>query len=589
MRVAEIIDDVIGRLDKLHQTGPSQWSAVCPAHPDKNASLSVSSTDEKVLLFCHAGCSLPAILLGLNLQASNLFADGSKQFDSNYTPKPKIKETYPYTDEKGNTIFEVVRYEPKSFRQRHPDGNGGWFWNGVEEAERVIYRLPRVLKAIRDGEIVFIVEGEKDVHTMEDMGLTATCNPGGGGVNKWLNHYNQWFVDADVHIISDRDTAGYRHALGIMEQLRTVTSEVHWWEPPSPYKDITAVVNAGMGLDDLINVNERERAKLLEDRSVIERKLIDVAHDIQLLAGDYELDSTDAVRQSQLMVDQLDIPSKDIEELWTFDDLVNTKDEPYDWVIPGLFEHQDRWMILGKSGAGKSMIGLMTCLLAANGIHPFNDHDIVPIRSLIVDTENSERSIRRKSRGIINNIKAMRGRDYIPDNAKIWPQPSGLNLLKPADVSALEDVIAECQPDLVYIGPIYKLMIENSNDWTGPVQQVQKVIDYLRIKYGCCFILEHHVSKDSSGRKIKYDNPSGSSYWGRWLDYGIGMVPDDDWMTENPNSRRCQEFYLNLWKSRGDDDVHCIPFKMRYGNIWPWEFDYVNDNWRKHVVGGFYH
>ena len=580
------VEDVLAHLDNPRQTGQSQWSSICPAHPDKNASLSLSEVDGTTLLYCHAGCSFAAILLALNLKPSNLFADGTSSFKSDYTPKPKIKETYKYTTAEGDLIFEVVRYEPKGFRQRHPDGNGGWFWNGVEDEYRTIYRLPKVIKAIKKDEPVFIVEGEKDVHTLEAQGLTGTCNPGGAG--KWLQHYNKHFVDAEVHIISDRDTAGRKHALQVLDHLRTVTAEVHWWEPPSPHKDVTSMFQAGKGIEDLVNINEREKAQLLEDRSIIERKLVDVAHEIQMLAQDHELDSSDAVRQSQLIIDQLEVPSKEIEELWTFEDLVSTQDEPFDWVIPGLFEHRDRWMLLGKSGSGKSLWGLQICLMAANGIHPFNDHDIVPIKTLIVDTENSPRNIRRKSRGIIQNIKAMRGRDYNPKNATIWPQPAGLNVLNPNDAARLEDVIAECQPDLVYIGPIYKLFVENSTDWSGPVRKFQNFFDYLREKYGCCFIFEHHVSKNSGDRRIKYDNPSGSANWDRWVDFGLGMVPDADWIDENPHKRRCEEFELNLWKSRGDDDVQCIPIKMRYGTVWPWSFDYVNDNWRDHVVGGFY-
>jgi hypothetical protein len=58
-------------------------------------------------------------------------------------PRPNGKHgtivaTYPYDDELGTMLFEVVRFDPKTFRQRQPDGHGGWIWNikGVRRATR---------------------------------------------------------------------------------------------------------------------------------------------------------------------------------------------------------------------------------------------------------------------------------------------------------------------------------------------------------------------------------------------------------------------------------------------------------------------
>ena len=51
------------------------------------------------------------------------------------------RATYQYTDETGVLLYEVLRYEPKTFRQRRPDGNGGWIWQ-LGDVRRVPYRLP---------------------------------------------------------------------------------------------------------------------------------------------------------------------------------------------------------------------------------------------------------------------------------------------------------------------------------------------------------------------------------------------------------------------------------------------------------------
>lgn len=92
--------------------------------------------------------------------------------------KPRITAMYNYTDEAGKLLFQCVRFDPKDFKQRRPDDNGGWIWN-MKGTRRVLYRLPDVLKA---GSIC-IAEGEKDADNLRTLGFTATTNP--LGAKKW--------------------------------------------------------------------------------------------------------------------------------------------------------------------------------------------------------------------------------------------------------------------------------------------------------------------------------------------------------------------------------------------------------------------
>jgi hypothetical protein len=57
-------------------------------------------------------------------------------------PKRQIVKTYDYCDADGTLLYQVCRLEPKDFRQRRPDGNGGWKWGLEENQRRVLYRLP---------------------------------------------------------------------------------------------------------------------------------------------------------------------------------------------------------------------------------------------------------------------------------------------------------------------------------------------------------------------------------------------------------------------------------------------------------------
>ena len=81
----------------------------------------------------------------------------------------RIVATYDYRDERGGCLYQVVRFEPKGFAQRRPDGNGGWIWN-LDGVRQVPYRLPELLAADPD-EWVLIVEGEKDADRLAGFGL----------------------------------------------------------------------------------------------------------------------------------------------------------------------------------------------------------------------------------------------------------------------------------------------------------------------------------------------------------------------------------------------------------------------------------
>ena len=115
-----------------------------------------------------------------------------------------IVATYDYTDETGTLLFQVVRFEPKTFRQRKPDKEkpDGWSWN-VKGVRQVPYRLPELIEQIALGRTVFIVEGEKDADNLAKLGVPATTNAGGAG--KWHDELNEYFRGADVVIIPDND------------------------------------------------------------------------------------------------------------------------------------------------------------------------------------------------------------------------------------------------------------------------------------------------------------------------------------------------------------------------------------------------
>ena len=119
-------------------------------------------------------------------------------------------------------LFQVVRYAPKTFRQRCPDGHGGWSWR-VRGIRQVPYRLPELLGAALDVP-VFVVEGEKDADRLASLGLVATCNA--GGANTWPEALTPAFAGRTVYILPDNDVAGRSHAQKVAAALEGVADSI---------------------------------------------------------------------------------------------------------------------------------------------------------------------------------------------------------------------------------------------------------------------------------------------------------------------------------------------------------------------------
>jgi hypothetical protein len=59
-------------------------------------------------------------------------------------PRDRALDTvFDYTDESGAVLYQVIKYKPKGFSQRRPDGNGGWITN-LHGVRRVLYCLPEL-------------------------------------------------------------------------------------------------------------------------------------------------------------------------------------------------------------------------------------------------------------------------------------------------------------------------------------------------------------------------------------------------------------------------------------------------------------
>lgn len=220
--MSDPIQNLLGRLNGAKPAGEGRWIAFCPAHEGNGdghrRSLSIRrGEDGKALVYCHAGCELGSIVGALGMLTTDLFADTARP-----EGERRIVATYRYTDERGELLFEVVRFEPKDFRQRRPDGAGGWTWH-LDDTRRVLYRLPELLAA-DPGERVFVCEGEKDCDNLAKLGLVATCNPCGAG--KWKSEYSDTLKGRRVAIVPDADEPGRRHAEAVARSLNGTAADL---------------------------------------------------------------------------------------------------------------------------------------------------------------------------------------------------------------------------------------------------------------------------------------------------------------------------------------------------------------------------
>ena len=178
----------------------------------------------------------------------------------------KIVAVYQYVDEVNKVLFETVRFEPKTFRQRRPGQEHNWSIRGVRI---ILYNLPAILAAKLD-QIVWIVEGEKDVNALTDFGILATCNPMGAG--KWKNSFSEFLKGRHCRIIQDNDEKGRQHALQVAQSLQGKAASVKVIELPGlPEKgDVSDWLASGHDAKELADLADKVESTIEVDIRIAE-------------------------------------------------------------------------------------------------------------------------------------------------------------------------------------------------------------------------------------------------------------------------------------------------------------------------------
>lgn len=498
----------------------------CPAHDDSTASLTVApGTSQPVVFHCHAGCDPEDIVRSGGLDWTEVMMPSDPDplgARSRWTPAGQASHIYPYQSATGELLFEVLRVDlpaGKRILQRRPDpaSQHGHSWN-LEGVQRVLYRLPQVINAVRDGRTVHITEGEKCADALQQVvgeGEVATTNPQGAG--KWQDSFTAALSGATVIVYSDADAPGRLHARTVRDALVDNGCTVKVLEPPP-----------GMVQGKPIN---------------------DVAD--HLLAG----------RTLEMMLETT--PEVEVERSKTGFDVLDVILRPksrVEFAIPNTLALGERLILLGFEGTGKSTLCRQIAVQVAAGIHPFTLMEIEPRRVLFIDAENHPEQVQESWEGLVG-LAARNDHPVERGMLTVLEEYEGQNTLDTPDGSAwLMERVHAYKPHLIVMGPLTNLANKDLRD-DEPVRKIRNAVNQARSICNSAWIMEHHAPLKGPMDKERALRPYGSSLFLKWPDYGYGIKPTEDPTVFEWHKNRGPRVRTRVW-----------PEALREGRPteWPW-------------------
>lgn len=163
----------------------------------------------------------------------------------------ELLRKHEYTDKERKKLAVKYIY-------RKPDGSKAASWRRyegdtlVKGLEGLKMPLYHVYSLADKSKPIFVVEGEKDVETIERLGFTATTSPNGAG-SKWLEEYSKELAGAEVIILANNDEVGMSHAKDSAESISKYASSVklvpskalcEQLQPKGDISDIAALVGS---------------------------------------------------------------------------------------------------------------------------------------------------------------------------------------------------------------------------------------------------------------------------------------------------------------------------------------------------------
>lgn len=349
------VHEILSRLQGV-KGGHGQWTARCPAHDDRQNSLSVGEgRDGRVLLRCHAGCDVDRIAAALGITKSDLFPDKPQR-----EGRPPVVATYRYLDDNGKLLAEKLRRADKSFTWRQPDPRHGWVYNRKGVPNRLYV----------GGELagaVFVCEGEKDVDTLHRLGYNAASGADGAGPGKWRKEYTEQLRGCAVCVFTDNDEVGRAYAAETCNALHGAASSVQLLDIATVWPEITEHGD----VSDLVAALGAERACELIGQMIVS-------------APEWEPQG---------------VPQAEDPLLALFKTLEDFPEEEAEWLIPGWIPAGQISVIAADGGIGKTTLWCHIIAALSNGSSCILDPPGFirePMRITFLTTEDSVRKKLRK-------------------------------------------------------------------------------------------------------------------------------------------------------------------------------------------------
>lgn len=471
---------------------PHGWIATCPvpSHEDRNPSFGVEEGNGLVLYRCRSGCDqtvvTDAIQNILGLTVDDLYDNGRG-----------VK--YDYRDKPGGRIM-------RSVNRYHKEGVKNFFQVGPQaraNAGAVLYRPDDfdLDAVVAGGQEVWIAEGEKDADTLWRYGIAAVS--GAAGAQMWHKHdYSPVAKAARVTIVADDDDPGRQRAFALYRHLVDAYDANVRVVIPMAGKDATDHLMQGLAISDFQEIPGDPE---FEDAVNQQRR--------------YDRITREAKRRDNAAFAAAAIEKFDPKSLG---EIQAAEEQMRDWVIPDLLERYERFVMTGAEGGGKSHWMRQVIITAASGVHPFHrNQQINPVRVLAIDAENTELQWQRNTKYITNLVQHL---GQVDPRDRIMVQAGyRLDFTQRSHLDLVHRWIDEYEPDIVYLGPLYKLMPKEVTTDTEAAPLLA-ALDGIRER-GVAMLMEAHAGKATDGHGERNLAPRGSSALLGWPEFGYGLRP----------------------------------------------------------------
>lgn len=375
-----------------------------------------------------------------------------KQTQPKLQPAKYLAKQYDYVDADGEVVYQIQRFEPKTFRQRRPDGKGGWLYN-MDGVEAVPYNLDKIL--LNPDAPIFIVEGEKCAERLAQLGLIATTNH--GGAKNWKPELNQYFAGRKVVLIPDNDEAGAKHADVVQSQLWGVAGAIK-------RVDLPGLADKGDVVDWLFAGN--------------------TVKDLQALVK-----ATQPLAVEPEPAEPEDRP--DVFDTYDMDYLMHMP--PVEWLLDGILTQHGFAVLYGAPGIGKSFLSIDWAMSVAYG-QAWHDRATKQGAVLYIAAEGVG--------GLGKRIKAWRAVNEINETGPFYVLPMAVKLLDPPDLEKLIRTIDNfgVQFRLVVIDTVARTLASTGSDENDATAMGQfgEMCGVIQRHAKCAVLAVHHSGKDAA-------------------------------------------------------------------------------------------